>query len=108
MLDGRVLHVVAFALLPGVLASDPRAVKAARISAEHPRHVPAIKGWRCGWDRSNRPDSFDFLVVGTFDSERDLQEFQGHPDHARGKAAWSEIATWRVVDLVEPTAEALP
>ncbi|WP_418277569.1 Dabb family protein [Isoptericola jiangsuensis] len=101
MLNGRVLHVVTFELNPGVLRGDPRAVDAALISEGHPRHILEIESWRCGWDTSNRAEAVDFVVLATFASTSDLRAFQVHPDHARGKAAWSEIATWRVIDLVE-------
>lgn len=97
----HLLHVVTFTLDDDVARSDPRALAAARVTAEHPRHIPEIRTWECGWDVSGRRDAVDFLLVATFASVADYEVFRTHPDHERGKAAWSGISTWKVADLLQ-------
>lgn len=101
MNGNHLIHVVAFALKPGIAREDSRAQAAAAITAMHPEAIPSIGTWICGWDTSNRPDSADFLLVSTFASAGDYDDFQTHPDHQRGKDAWKQIATWTVADVIQ-------
>ncbi|WP_371854700.1 Dabb family protein [Actinomyces wuliandei] len=90
---------------PGISREDPRVQAAATITGGHPATIPEIATWACGWDTSRRPDSADFLVVGTFDTAVDYDTFQTHPDHQRGKEAWKQIATWSVADILAVNSE---
>lgn len=93
--------MVAFTLRADVSRDDPRALAAAKITAGHPRVIPEIQHWMCGWDESRRDDAADFLLVSGFASSDDYNVFRTHPDHERGKAAWRQIATWQVADVSE-------
>ena len=72
-------HVVLFRFNEG--ASDAAKESMAAGLASLPSRVPVIRAWSQGANVVPSDRSYDFCLVGDFDSENDLQTYQDHPAH---------------------------
>lgn len=96
-------HVVLFRLRPGVSADDPRVAAACR--AEQDLQVGAASGapqapsWHFAADMSRRPVSADFVGVGHFASQTELDRFLDSDVHRHAVDAWDGLADIIVADV---------
>lgn len=97
--DHAIRHVVLFKFRPGITWTDTRAAIAAQMTADHPKQIKEILSWEFGRNISDRPDAYDFALIGTFAHQAAIVRYLRDPDHIRGIRLWNEIATWVIVDF---------
>lgn len=99
-------HIVLFKFKDGFSWENAEAKAAEELTLSHPAHIPDIAAWQAGRNVAERPDSYDFAVIGDFADRDALQRYMVHPHHQQGVAAWRRISTWVVADLEFDTGAA--
>ena len=97
------MHIVMFTFRNPWSWSSLKAIDAERATRAHPNHIDEIKGWSCGRNITKRDIAADFVVIGLFESNEDLNSYIIHPDHQDGVTKWKSIADWKVVDIELPS-----
>lgn len=94
-----ILHIVLFNFKKPWSWSSNNAIEAEQATRNHPNHIKEIKGWVCGRNISRRDIAADFVVLGIFENQDELEKYIVHPNHIEGVEKWRAIANWNIVDI---------
>ncbi|MGK2882218.1 MAG: Dabb family protein [Mycobacterium sp.] len=72
-------HVVTFKWRTDDFDADPIASALRELVA----HLEGVQSYVCGSDVGHTPASYDFTVVGVFDSREHFTTYRDHPEHQR-------------------------
>ncbi len=74
-------HVVSFRWRDD---ADPAAIEAVEQGlARLPEVIEEIRGYELGHDAGLSDDTYDFVLVATFDDEAGFRHYRDHPEHRR-------------------------
>ncbi len=66
--------------------SEPPVAEVDRITSELTAlaaRLDGVRSYQCGPDVSGTPNSYDYAVIGVFDTRADFEAYRDHPEHLR-------------------------
>lgn len=94
-------HLVLFRFKAGIGRDDSRVIEVVAAMERLPQQIPEIRDWVHGFNVTPDPESWDYGLRATFDSEADLHAYFDHPAHVPVVKQWAQISEVVFCDLDE-------
>jgi hypothetical protein len=94
-----ITHVVLFKLRDGVTPEGKAAQAMHAAFQKLPGYIEEIRDWQCGFNSTPDEKAWDYVLVATFQSRKDLHRYFDHPSHLDVVEMADEIAEIRFGDI---------
>ncbi|MFI9643413.1 Dabb family protein [Micromonospora sp. NPDC051925] len=94
-------HIALFKLKPGFTWDSTEVREGEALQRRMGEQIAELRAWHCGRNISDRPQAYDYVVLGLLRDEEDLARYRAHPFHRRTAACWSRFSERVIADVLE-------